>query len=81
MGQKLFGIYIIYINHGKEVYMANILPVTEVEGSMIRDIHYFTMRGRLRKRFRFRYCIFELRLVSLCVAAAFWLEKDELKYV
>ena len=34
------------INHGKEVYMANILylrPMTEVEGSMIRHIHLLTM--------------------------------------
>ena len=34
-------VYMLYINHGKEVYMANILP--EVEGSMIRDIHLLTM--------------------------------------
>ena len=36
-------IKICYINHGKEMYMANILPETEVEGSMIRDIHLLTM--------------------------------------
>ena len=26
--------YMLYINHGKEVYMANILPKTEVRGSL-----------------------------------------------
>ena len=27
-------IYMLYINHSKEVYMANILPETEVRGSL-----------------------------------------------
>ena len=33
--------WIIYINHDKEVCMANILSETEVEGSMIRILPWF----------------------------------------
>ena len=28
------GVYMYYINHSEEVYMANILPETEVRGSL-----------------------------------------------
>ena len=36
-------VYMYYINHSEGVYMANILPETEVEGSIVRHIHRLTM--------------------------------------
>ena len=41
---RMFGAHdFCKLNHVKEVYMANILPMTDVKGIMIHNIHLLTM--------------------------------------